>query len=88
MLSELWRRWDRGAGAAGAKLRKARLEDVDFEVGVAGHEAPVLESYDDEMAVLVSDLQGFTSTVRACGTWLSARPQEQREALGVCKMVF
>ncbi|CAE7602648.1 unnamed protein product [Symbiodinium sp. CCMP2456] len=44
--------------------KKARLEDVDFEVG----ETPaVLESYDEEMAVLVSDLQGFTSTVRACG---------------------
>ncbi|OLQ11156.1 hypothetical protein AK812_SmicGene5057 [Symbiodinium microadriaticum] len=48
--------------------KKARFEDVDFEVGVAGHEMPaVLESYDEEMAVLVSDLQGFPSTVRACG---------------------
>ncbi|CAE7390411.1 unnamed protein product [Symbiodinium sp. CCMP2592] len=46
--------------------KKARLED-DFEVGVAGHETPVLESYDGEMAVLVSDLQGCTSTVRECG---------------------
>ena len=88
MLSELWRSWGRGAGAAGAKLRKARLEDVDFEVGVAGHEVPVLESYDEEMAVLVSDLQGFTSTVRACGAWLSARPQEQSQGLKICKMLF
>ena len=56
------------------QTRKERFEDLDGTE--LGHDAGcATESYDEEMAVLVSDLKGFTSTVRKYGTQLNVGSQ-------------
>ena len=48
-------------------VRKERFEELEEEV--VRREAPAaVESYEEDMTVLVSDLKGFTSTVRKHGS--------------------